>query len=126
MTAGEHHHHQGRADSERRDYARARADSRTANCQDKEKRSDEFHDVFVHVVLIYQKYCRLAIASLSNFVSLPNLFYRRLASQRIYLSLAYSDNDHRWGFAASNSSGTPSHCAASLRSWNTRTSIGEP
>ena len=33
---------------------------------------------------------------------------------------------YAWGPSASTSIGTPSHFAASLRSWNTRTLIGEP
>jgi hypothetical protein len=33
---------------------------------------------------------------------------------------------YAWGFSASRSIGTPSHFAASLRSWNTRTLIEEP
>ena len=48
MAAGENHHHQRRADGERRDDPRASANSRAANCQDEKKRSDEFGDVFVH------------------------------------------------------------------------------
>ena len=33
---------------------------------------------------------------------------------------------YSWDPSASSSIGTPSHFAASLRSWNTRTLIGEP
>jgi hypothetical protein len=33
---------------------------------------------------------------------------------------------YAWGSSASTSIATPSHFAASLRSWNTRTLIGEP
>ena len=51
MAAGENHHHQRRADSERRNDPRASANSRAANCQDEEECSDEFGDILVHKLL---------------------------------------------------------------------------
>jgi hypothetical protein len=48
VASGKNHHHERRTDGERRNHARTRANSRAANCQDKEKRSDEFRDIFVH------------------------------------------------------------------------------
>jgi len=48
MAAGENHDHERRADRERRDDTCASANSRAANRQDEEKRSDEFRDVLVH------------------------------------------------------------------------------
>jgi hypothetical protein len=48
MAAGVNHHHQRRTDRERGDDARACAYYRAANCQNQEKSSDEFGDVFVH------------------------------------------------------------------------------
>jgi hypothetical protein len=52
MAASEHHHHQSRTDSERRNHACAGANSSATNCQDEEKRSDKFGDVFVHSLFV--------------------------------------------------------------------------
>ena len=48
MASGEDHHHEGRADCERRNHARTGTDPGAADRQDKEEGSDEFCDVFVH------------------------------------------------------------------------------
>jgi hypothetical protein len=50
MAAGEHHHHQGRADGKRRNHTCAGPDAGASNGEDKKKSSNEFRYVFVHVV----------------------------------------------------------------------------
>ena len=48
VAARENHHHERRADCERRNDTRTCANSRAANRQDKKEGSDEFGDIFVH------------------------------------------------------------------------------
>ena len=50
VTAGENHHHQGRADGERCNHARSGADAGAPNGEDKEEGSNEFCYVLVHIV----------------------------------------------------------------------------
>src|SRR5437879_1358790 len=54
VAAGENHHHQRRANGQRRNYTRAGTDSGATNCQDKEESSDEFGDVLVHSYFLGQ------------------------------------------------------------------------
>ena len=51
MAPGEDHYHEGRADCERRNHARASTDPGAADRQDKKECSDEFCDVFVHMIM---------------------------------------------------------------------------
>jgi hypothetical protein len=53
MAACENHHHQRRANSERRDDPRHSANSRATNCQDEKECSDEFGDILVHKLPSY-------------------------------------------------------------------------
>ena len=48
VASGKNHHHQGRADSERRDDAATTIDDCTPDGEHEEKGSDEFHNILVH------------------------------------------------------------------------------
>ena len=52
MAAGENHHHECRANGQRRDDTRACANSGAANCQDEKESSDEFSDILVHKLIV--------------------------------------------------------------------------
>jgi hypothetical protein len=48
MTSGKNHHHEGRADGERRNDAVTSIDDRTPDGEDQEKGTDKFHNILVH------------------------------------------------------------------------------
>ena len=66
MASGEDHHHERRADGERRDHARTTADHGAADREDKKESADEFRDVFFHMLGVGRVLLAVLIVNVSG------------------------------------------------------------